>query len=455
MRIQGPGVPPELGFACCDQGIAQMQALFASQEVIAGLEDLHAELAIQILDFAPERAGIVRRLNQAGIPLIAWIVLQKEEGFYLNVDNAPQVAARVAAFEKWSNNNGLKWAGVGLDIEPNFGELEELRAHRWRLITTLLHRSLDGNRIIRARDAYAMLIRHLQSQRYPVQIYQMPYIPAERSLHSSVLDRLLGTVDVRGNEEYLMLYTSFARPVGAGMIWSLGQRAEAISIGSTDGDSAAGSGVGPLNWDEFSRDLIVASHFSKHIGVYNLEGCVRQGFLPRIAAMDWSRSVTIPAESISRAKRLGVMLRIVLWCASNLLPLIVVALLFFAGFVWFWRIRKRKSRERPDPVPPRCGSGHPSVNVQTREVPAVTHYRPRGCGEFGVVTPHGSTVNPPGAAVPSEFTKTTLSTTRFSGANTRPSSCPNRREMFRLIMLAPTASSALGAFVERARAAAI
>jgi hypothetical protein len=86
----------------------------------------------------------------------------------------------------------------------------------------------------------------------------MPYIPAEQSVHSTLLDRLLGTVDVRGDQEYLMLYTSFERPVGAGMIWSIGRSTQAISIGSTDGDSAAGSGAGPLNWDEFSRDLIVA-----------------------------------------------------------------------------------------------------------------------------------------------------------------------------------------------------
>ena len=46
----------------------------------------------------------------------------------------------------------------------------------------------------------------------------MPYIPAERSAHSSILDRLLGTVDVRGNREYLVLYTNVARLVGAGMI---------------------------------------------------------------------------------------------------------------------------------------------------------------------------------------------------------------------------------------------
>jgi hypothetical protein len=43
------------------------------------LVELRAEVAVAILDFAPERAAVVRRLNQAGIPVIAWIMLPKEE----------------------------------------------------------------------------------------------------------------------------------------------------------------------------------------------------------------------------------------------------------------------------------------------------------------------------------------------------------------------------------------
>jgi hypothetical protein len=165
------------------------------------------------------------------------------------------------------------------------------------------------------------------------------------------LDRMLGTVDVRGDVEYLMLYTSSARAVGAGMIWSIGRNAQAITIGSTDGDSAPGSGVGPLNWQEFSRDLIVASHYSKYIGVYNLEGCVRQGFLPRLKTIDWSQSVTIPEQSIRRARRLGLVLRAVLWIGSNLLYIAIVLIFTVSWMVWRWCRRRTKKPivKRPQP----------------------------------------------------------------------------------------------------------
>jgi hypothetical protein len=319
-----------------------MQSLLGDPGVIASLRDLHAEVAVAILDFTPERAQAVRLLNQQGIPAVAWIVLPKEEGFYLNADNAAQAAARMDDFEKWTDANGLRWAEIGLDVEPNFAQLAALKGHRWHLFATLLRQSLDGGRIEHAQQAYSSLIREIQSRGYPVETYAMPYLPAERSVHSSLPDRLLGTVDVRGNDEYLMLYTSFARQVGAAMIWSIGPHAQSVAIGSTDGTSPAGSGTGPLSWEEFSRDLIVASHFSSHIGVYNLEGCVRQGFLSRLKDLNWSSSVTIPADSATRAERLGLIIRVVLWIASNLVYFIVIGFLLTAFFVW----RRRSTRQR-------------------------------------------------------------------------------------------------------------
>lgn len=318
-----------------------MQALFADPDVIPALRALHAQAAVAITDFSPERAQIVHLLNEQQIPAIAWIMLPANEGLYLNADTAQQAVARVRAFENWTNANGLHWSAVGLDIEPNFAELAALSNHRWRLITTLLRHSFDGRRIDHATATYSALIRHLQLHGYTVQTYVMPYVPAERSVHSTLLDRQLGTVEVRGNEEYLMLYTSFARQAGAAMIWSLGTHAQSIAIGSTDGPMPAGSGSGPLNWEEFSRDLLVASHFSHDIGIYNLEGCVRQGFLPRIEAMDWSGSVIIPAAAVTRVHRLGTGLRTALWIGSRAIYFLIATLVILAWLIVRWHKRRQ------------------------------------------------------------------------------------------------------------------
>jgi hypothetical protein len=339
--IQGSGSRPEIGFACCDKGIPAMQALFATPGLIAQLRDLHAQVAVAITDFSPQRADVVRTLNQEQIPAVAWIMLSSENGLYLNAGNAPAAAARVEAFEKWTAINNLHWTAVGLDIEPDFDELSRLRQNRWRLITTLVSRSFDGQRIVRAQRAYSEIIRKLRSHGFAVQTYQMPYRPAERSTNTSLVDRLLGTVDVKGNIEYLMVYTNFARPVGAGMIWSLGPGEQGIAVGVTDGPTTPGIGSGPLNWDEFSRDLIVASHFTNDVAVYNLEGTVNQGFMPRLLAMDWNQTVTIPAEAIARARRMRFLSHGALLTLSYLPWLVVAGALLIA-----WLVRRRWMRKR-------------------------------------------------------------------------------------------------------------
>jgi hypothetical protein len=340
IRVQGPGVAPQLIFACCDHGMSQTQALLTNTNVIANLKSLHAGLAVAIADFTPERAELVRRLNRDGIPVIASLSMPPEQGFYFNAENAPEAAARFAAFDAWSREQGLRWGGVGLDIEPNFAELAALNGHWWRLFTTFSRRAVDVQRMQRAKRVYSALIANIRSRGYFVLTYQLPYLPVERKAHSSLLDRMLGTVDVRGDQEVLTLYTSYAGPAGAAIIWKLGPDAQSIAICCTDGDPAANPAV--LDWTRFSRDLIVASHFSHVIGVYDLEGCVRQDFLPRLKTMNWSQSVTIPAVAIRSANHHLRMLRLALWISSHLLYLVFVLLLAIALIGWRWRIRKIK-----------------------------------------------------------------------------------------------------------------
>lgn len=320
--------------------MSQMQSLLTNPNVIANLKSLHAGLGVAIVDFTPERAELVRRLNGEGIPAIAGLGMPPGQGFYFNAENAPEAAARFAAFDAWSREQGLRWDAVGLDIEPNFAELGSLNGHRWRLFTTFLWRAVDIQRMQRAQRVYSALIADIRSRGYVVQTYQLPYLPVERKAHSSLLDRMLGTVDVRGDQEVLMLYTSYAGPAGAAIIWKLGPDAQSIAICCTDGDPAANPAV--LDWSRFSSDLIVAGHFSHLIGVYNLEGCVRQGFLPRLKTMNWSQSVTIPAVAMRTANHRLRMLSLVLRISSLLLYFVFVLLLASALIGWRGRIRKIK-----------------------------------------------------------------------------------------------------------------
>lgn len=334
---------PQLFFAC-DRQTSDLQALF-TPALIDDLRQLKAGVALSTEDLSPERAQVVRMLNSAGIPMIAWIALPRDQGYYVNAGNAPETTARFEDFDRWTRSNNLHWQAVGLDIEPTLSDYGSLTGNKLRLFWVGLRRGFDSNRVSRARQAYTGLIHEMHSRGYVVETYQLPLIADERRVHTTLLERLLGIVDVRGDQEVLMLYTSFNHPIGAGILWQYGPDAQAIAVGSTatSGDTAMDAKFPPLNWDEFSRNLIVARHFSRLVGVYNLDGCVRQGFIPRLRTIDWSEPVVISAEAVGKAKRLRRLIFVLLWLAAHM---IYVALLFLLMVGWLVRLIVRRRGRR-------------------------------------------------------------------------------------------------------------
>ena len=91
-----------------------------------------------------------------------------------------------------------------------------------------------------------------------------------------------------------MLYSSFARPHGAGFVWSYAPEAKAIGIGVTSAGVDTGMPVDspPLTWDELERDLRLAWAWTDDMFIYSLEGCVRQGFFPRLKAFIWDQPIS-------------------------------------------------------------------------------------------------------------------------------------------------------------------
>src|SRR5579863_3577971 len=207
IRVQGSGVQPELFFGC-DMDSDKLESFFSDAALIANLKALNAGIALGISDFSRARARAVRELNQDGIRVIAGLSLP-DQGVYLNAGNVREAAARFETFETWTAANGLKWSAVGLDIEPNFSDFAAMRDQKFRLAATLLRRSFDAQGVQRGREAYAALIAAIQSRGYPVETIQMNFLADERSIHTTILERLFGIVDVRANDEVLMVYSSF------------------------------------------------------------------------------------------------------------------------------------------------------------------------------------------------------------------------------------------------------
>jgi hypothetical protein len=340
------GEPPHLVFAS-DQSTDELESMLSEPGVVADLIDLRAGIALALPELSVDRASLVRQSNRDGIPVTAWLTLPTEQGYYLNASNGRQAEVRFDDFEKWTTANGLRWAAIGLDIEPNIQDFAILRqGSKWHLFLTLLGRYVDVRRVRDAKSTYSALIREIRSHGYQVETYQFPFIADERAVRSSALERVTGVVDVRGDREVLMVYTSFNQSLDSALIWVYGPDAQAIAVGSTTGP-ASDPHFARLNWEEFSRDLMVANHFSHVIGVYNLEGCVRQGFLARLKNVNWNESVTISAESVRRATQFRVRVQRVLRIVTNLPYFLAVILIAFAWTIVWWN--KRRLRRNPHP----------------------------------------------------------------------------------------------------------
>jgi len=309
---------PRLTFFCELEADA-LQALFADSSVMGDLVALEAGVSLGILDLSGERAKVARRLNEAGIPVVAWLLLPEEQGYWFNLGNAPQAAARYADFKAWTAEHSLQWAGVGVDIEPDIREVQQLLSDRRRLLPALLRRAFDPGRLRSAQTAYGALVAQMRADGYRVDCYHMPPIVDERRAGSELLRRVAGLVDVPADREVLMLYTSFLRPRGPGILWSYAPDADSVGVGSTGGGVEVG-GVGdvaPLDWAEFSRDLRLARCWSNDVHVFSLEGCVHQGFLARLRAFDWEQPIAPPLQAARRVNGVRRAARALLWASAH------------------------------------------------------------------------------------------------------------------------------------------
>lgn len=119
--IRDENRPPAHLIFACDSRTSELKTLFSPQ-LVGELHQINGGVALSSEDFSADRTQAVRQLNAAGIPAVAVIVLEQNDGYYINADNATATANRFADFDKWSTDDGLRWEAVGLDLEPSVKE---------------------------------------------------------------------------------------------------------------------------------------------------------------------------------------------------------------------------------------------------------------------------------------------------------------------------------------------
>ncbi len=276
----------------------------------------------------------MRQLNQLGIPVVAWQLLSREEGYWYNMCNAEQAATRYRAFTEWSASENLQWSGIGIDIEPDIGELQQMFTQKSQLLRTIFKRGCGKKQLHESQEAYRLLVEQMRSDGYFVQSYEFPFMVDEQQVGSTLLHQFFGVAAAPSDQRVLMLYTSFFRPFGPAFLWSYARDVDAAGVGITGGGIEIEGVKHPisLNWEELSRDLRLAHRHCGNIHIFSLEGCIEQGFLPQLREFDWALPVRAPHPWSEILYTLRTALKASLWLVSHPIVL-VLALVCIAGLL--------------------------------------------------------------------------------------------------------------------------
>ncbi len=322
---------PSLTFFC-ELDATALQSLFSSPTLIEDLKALRAKVSMGILDLSLKRAETVRLLNHQGIPVTAWLLLPKEQGYWFNLDNYPYARSFYQTFLEWTRQQGLVWNRIGIDIEPDFREIQRFFQNKWSLLPLLIRRIFEREKLKYAQSNYRNFVNQIHADGYIVESYQFPIMVDERMLKSTFIQRICRIVDIPSDCEVLMLYSHLLRPLGMGILWSYAPHAQAIAVGSTgggmDGELAH---FRPLSWQEFERDVRLSWHWCDNLYIFSLEGCIQQGYLERLKTFEWDKPMLAPFSAAQKATRIRSILHAWLWLTTH--PTLIVFTL--ASLLWF------------------------------------------------------------------------------------------------------------------------
>lgn len=324
---------PTLTFFC-ELESEPLSELFVGSKLTNMLAQLDANISLGLLDLSAERAEVIKKLNRAKIPVTAWLLLDKDQGYWTSLDTIEETAIQYNMFKAWKSKYKLEFAAVGLDIEPKLNTVSELSRNPLNQASNLVNRFFL-NRQYSENLAYARaLIQSIRADGFAVETYQFPTVVDERTAKSNVLAKTLGIPVLPADREVLMLYTSFFPVYADSIIWSYAKQCQAVGVGSTGGGVEI-EGVPPLKtlrWIDLKLDLLLASKAVDHIYIFSLEGCVVNNYMDRLLDLDWTTEVIPPERSamgISLVRKVG---QGVLWMLSHPLE-VAIGIVIASGFV--------------------------------------------------------------------------------------------------------------------------
>lgn len=280
-----------------------LMKLFSDSAMVEDLKILNAEIRMGIMDISTERAEIIRMLTNKGIPVVAWLLLPEEEGYWFHAGNGDQAIARYQEVKRWADSHGLQLKGIGLDLELDFNDVIAAKENPWSLLKTLPPRLYDQSEVEEGRIKYAQLISMIKADGYMVESYYASFVKDETAVGNTSIQQLTKFLDIKTDREFPMLYSSFmGNADGLLEVYGRDPGIKTIALGST------GGGIDPslpsLSWEELSHVLNMSARFADEIIIFSLEGAVEKGFLKKMTSFEFDTSVVPDSKQIEEVRNL-------------------------------------------------------------------------------------------------------------------------------------------------------
>ncbi len=278
-----------------------LKALFADTTLIPTLQTLGAEIRMGMLDLSPERAEVLHRLNESGIPVVAWLLLPEEQGYWFHSGNGEVAIERYRAIKQWADAEGILFKGIGIDLELDMNDVKLAQSDPWALIRQLPGRLYDKRPIEEGRRVYQRLLGLIEQDGYPVESYYASFVKDETNIGTTSIQQLTKFLDVKMDKEIPMLYTSFmGNAYGLLKVYALDLHLQYVALGSTGG--GVDTTLNTLTWEQLAHDIRVVAPTVKEIHIFSLEGCIWKGYLPRLVDFDYSVPVVPNEKEVEAAK---------------------------------------------------------------------------------------------------------------------------------------------------------
>ncbi|MEM6800965.1 MAG: hypothetical protein AAF696_06145 [Bacteroidota bacterium] len=276
----------------------EFQQLISRPGVLQSLQNMGAEIRIGIVEMNEARAKSIQTLNEAGIPVFAWIKALEVQGSTFRVDNASSLLKRYQSFKSWSDQYGLIWQGVGIDLRPKAEVMsswvEEPVLSAWNSYLNLFNQKESEL----AKPLFQEFQEAVHQDGYVLETYVLPFAMDEDPEEASGLQYLTRILNVNSDRVIPLCYTSYPF-ISAASILDYGSRAQRVGLGSTSMPiSPQKTSLQALDWEMLSRDLRLAHDVCKEIHLDNLEGIVANGWLEAIELFDFSESVFLYSTEI-------------------------------------------------------------------------------------------------------------------------------------------------------------